>query len=154
MSVTKWWSSIHRYFFIGILFAVAITIVVYIYPREGKFRYEYQKGKPWMHEVLIAPYDFPIYKSDAEVARTHDSIMVTFRPFYDFDTSMLSRELESFGSYYNELRLNRIGSKDELPVADYEQLRTVLSDILVNTMLKEYTNLMIIVNNFVRRINR
>ena len=136
MSVTKWWASIHRYFFIGVLFAVAIAIVVYIYPREGKFGYEYQKGKPWMHEVLIAPYDFPIYKSDAEVARAHDSIMVTFRPFYDYDTSMLSRELISFSSYYNELRLNRIGTEDELPVADYEQLKSFLSDILVNTYTK------------------
>ncbi|MCD4769857.1 MAG: hypothetical protein K8R35_06805, partial [Bacteroidales bacterium] len=136
MSVTKWWASIHRYFFIGVLFVVAIAIVVYIYPREGKFGYEYQKGKPWMHEVLIAPYDFPIYKSDAEVARAHDSIMVTFRPFYDYDSSMLSRELISFSSYYNELRLNRIGTEDELPVADYEQLKSFLSDILVNTYTK------------------
>lgn len=89
-----------------------------------------------MHEVLIAPYDFPIYKSDAGLARERDSILIAFRPFYSYDTSMLSRELTSFSSYYNELRLNRIGTEDELSVADYEQMRSSLSDILINTYSK------------------
>ena len=98
MTETRWWKSIHRYFFIGLLFAASIAIVIYIYPREGKFRYEYQKGKPWMHDVLIAPYDFPIYKTESELSKERDSLLQTFRPYFDYDTTRFARELTSFYS--------------------------------------------------------
>lgn len=38
--------------------------VVYLSPREAKFKYEFQKGKPWLYENLVAPFDFSIIKSD------------------------------------------------------------------------------------------
>ena len=31
-------------------------LIVSFFPREKKFKYEFQKGKPWMHEDLIAPF--------------------------------------------------------------------------------------------------
>lgn len=130
MSKIKWWKSIHSYFFIGLLFAVSIAIVSMFFPREGKFRYEYQKGKPWMHEVLIAPWDFPIYKSENELNRERDSILQAFKPFFDFDTAMAGRQFNSFNSYYNELRLKRTGSANDLSPLEYERIRLMLGDIL------------------------
>lgn len=54
-----------------LLFVISIVILVLIFPKEGKFKYEFGKGKPWMHENLIAPFDFAILKSteDLEVAK-------------------------------------------------------------------------------------
>ncbi|MDX2415786.1 MAG: HDIG domain-containing protein [Bacteroidales bacterium] len=130
MSEKKWWLSIHRYFFIALLFGAGIAVVSSFYPREGKFRYEYQKGKPWMQEVLIAPWDFPIYKSEAERHRERDSIQQSFKPFYDIDTSRINYELNSFYSYYNELRLNRAGDVRDLSNVDYEIIRSEISGIL------------------------
>ncbi len=49
------------------LFIVMIVLLVAIFPREGKFGYEYQKGKPWQHADLIAPVDLAILKPDAEL---------------------------------------------------------------------------------------
>ena len=31
---------------------LAVTLVVYLFPREAKFKYEFSKGKPWMHEEI------------------------------------------------------------------------------------------------------
>src|SRR5690606_11841773 len=42
-------------------------IIVSIFAREEKFKYEFQKGKPWRHETLIAPFDFPIAKTPLEI---------------------------------------------------------------------------------------
>ena len=55
----------HSYYGIGkvIAFLVAIGLVWWQMPRTGKFKYEYQLSKPWQHETLYAPFDFPIYKS-------------------------------------------------------------------------------------------
>lgn len=45
-------------------------------PKEGKFKYEYQKGRPWSHEDLVAPFNFAIEKStdelDAEIKQIED----------------------------------------------------------------------------------
>lgn len=130
MSDTRWWKSIHRYIFIGLLFAVSISIVVSFYPREGKFKYEYQKGKPWMHEVLIAPWDFPIYKSETELSRERDSILQTFVPYFNFDTIVSRQQIASFLSYYNELRLNRMGTADDLSAPEYDRILISITEIL------------------------
>lgn len=69
-----------------LIFLAAIALVVYILPREGKFPYEYSKGKPWKHEMLIAPFDFPVYKSQTELQNERDSVLNNFRPYFTFDS--------------------------------------------------------------------
>ncbi len=68
-----------------LIFLAVIAMVVYIFPRKGQFPYEYAKGKPWRHEVLIAPFDFPIYKSQADLKRERDSLLNFFRPYFKVD---------------------------------------------------------------------
>jgi hypothetical protein len=54
-----------------LLFVITAFVIVLLLPAEGKFKYEYQKSKPWKHDNLVAPYSFPINKTaeelDAEV---------------------------------------------------------------------------------------
>ena len=44
-----------------------VGVVVYLLPRAGSFQYEIQAGKPWQYETLLAPYDFPIQKTQVEL---------------------------------------------------------------------------------------
>ena len=44
-------------------FIVALVLVVWQMPRTIKFKYEYQKMRPWQYESLYAPFNFPIYKT-------------------------------------------------------------------------------------------
>ena len=44
------------------LYILTTILVVYLFPKGGKFQYEFQKGKPWQYETLIAQFDFPIQK--------------------------------------------------------------------------------------------
>lgn len=52
-----------------LLFIISVGIVAYVIPREVKFKYEFQKGKPWLYENLVAPFDFPIVKSQEELEK-------------------------------------------------------------------------------------
>lgn len=70
--------------------------MLFLFPREGKFRYEFQKGKPWMHSVLVAPFNFPIYKPEAEVQKERDSVMLQFIPYFNYDSLAGSRNIERF----------------------------------------------------------
>ncbi|MGM0666875.1 MAG: hypothetical protein ACQETA_06105, partial [Bacteroidota bacterium] len=123
MSFRNWWSKSKRNIYLGTLFALSIVLVTYLMPREGKFRYEYQKGRPWMHDVLIAPMDFPVHKTETELGRERDSALVSFSPFFDYDTSLVKYQLSNFNSYFNEMRLGSIGTVNELSTSEYEMLR-------------------------------
>jgi len=54
----------HELIFKVLLFLTAITLVVFLLPKEAKFKYEFQKNKPWVHEDLLAPFDFAINKTN------------------------------------------------------------------------------------------
>lgn len=64
------------------LFALAIWLLILVFPREGKFRYEYQKGKPWQHEDLIAPVDFAILKPADELKAEQENALNQLRPHF------------------------------------------------------------------------
>jgi len=93
--------SKYKSIFNGLLFLVAIVAIVSMLPREGKFKYEFQKGKPWMHETLIAPYDFPVYKSQKQIKEERDSVLENFAPYFRHDTSVLDQQTRKFTREYN-----------------------------------------------------
>lgn len=49
-------------------------------PRMAKFKYEYQKLRPWQHETLYAPFDFPLYKSDEQLAEERNAALSGIDP--------------------------------------------------------------------------
>ena len=57
----------HELIFKVLIFLVATTLVVLLFPKEAKFKYEFQKNKPWVHQDLLAPFDFAINKTEAEL---------------------------------------------------------------------------------------
>lgn len=79
----------------------AVLIIVYLFPGESKFKYEFSKGKPWMHEDMIAEYNFPIYKTDAELASERDSILKEYKPYFRLDTNILHKQEERFIASFN-----------------------------------------------------
>ena len=68
--------------------ALAFIIMVICFPNEGKFKYEYHKGRPWMYETLIAPMDFPVLKSDAELLAEKEEAASKVVPYYIYDNAV------------------------------------------------------------------
>ncbi|MBO7083946.1 MAG: HDIG domain-containing protein [Bacteroidales bacterium] len=78
----------HRYyeFAKNLMFILAMVLVYWQLPRVGKFRYEFQLYKPWQHESLYAPFDFPIYK-DAEMLKVEsDEVLKSVKPIFKYDS--------------------------------------------------------------------
>ncbi|MDR0750838.1 MAG: HDIG domain-containing protein [Tannerellaceae bacterium] len=69
----------------AVFFVVAAALIAYFFPREGKFRYQFYEGKPWRYELLTAPGDFPIYKTDEQVKAERDSVLGNFEPYFRLD---------------------------------------------------------------------
>lgn len=91
-----------------VLFLAAIAIVTYFFPRQGKFGYEYTKGKPWPHSTLIAPFDFPIYKTQAELKAEREKSLSAFYPYFRFNEEVEQAQLSLFENDYNSARLRLI----------------------------------------------
>ena len=94
----KFWKSIQ----IILLYMASILFVYFMFPREGKFQYEYTKNKPWMHETLVAPFDFPIYKPEQQVQLERDSLLGNARLYFFYDTLVGNSMLNAFEADYRD----------------------------------------------------
>ncbi len=75
-------------FYWAIVFIVTAAMLFLILPGEPKFKYEYQKGFPWRHENLVAPFDFAILKSAQELEKEKAEQKKTVTPYFTFDTTV------------------------------------------------------------------
>ena len=79
--------------------------------------YEFHRGKPWTHEVLVAPFDVPIYKYESVLEAEKDSALKSFVPFYRLDTLVLEKKMELYDSFFEKEwgdYLNKISSETAL----------------------------------------
>ena len=87
----------HSYYGIGkvLAFLVAVLLVWWQMPRTGKFKYEYQLSKPWQHETLYAPFDFPIYKGYETLSAETTAATADVKPIFVFNDEEMaaSRDL-------------------------------------------------------------
>jgi putative nucleotidyltransferase with HDIG domain len=97
--IARFWKTIQ----IVLIYIVGILLVYFMFPREGKFRYEYTKNKPWMHENLVAPFDFPIFKPDQQVQRELDSLQENEHLYFFYDSLIGNSMLASFDRDYNSI---------------------------------------------------
>lgn len=77
--------SIPSYIFRIGMFVIVAALIVLMYPRyTNSFRYHYEVGKPWGHNALTADFDFPIYKTDRQIADEQKQLLSTFTPYYRY----------------------------------------------------------------------
>ncbi|MBN2812538.1 MAG: HDIG domain-containing protein [Bacteroidales bacterium] len=82
-------------------FVLTALLIVYFLPREGKFMFEYQKGGFWKHEDLTAPFNFPVYKSAAELDRERDSVLHNFRPVFNYDQEIADQRIQELSEDFS-----------------------------------------------------
>ncbi|WP_136467992.1 HD family phosphohydrolase [Flagellimonas onchidii] len=100
-NVYKHQSLVYKYF----LYVVTVALIVFFFPKGGKFKYEFQKGRPWQYENLYAPIDFSIKKTQEEIASEQQSLRDNKVDYYTFDPSIpakikddLEKELIGFST--------------------------------------------------------
>lgn len=91
-------------------FVIMIALLLLIFPREGKFGYEYQKGKPWQHEDLIAPVDIAILKPETEYQNEISEAVRKAAPYFRRDHQVVASQTNNLINSYNKLKVKGIGS--------------------------------------------
>lgn len=69
------------------------VLLVFIMPKNPKFNYDYRKGSPWMYETLIAQFDFPILKTEAQLQAEREKASLNSIPYYRLDNKVSERSM-------------------------------------------------------------
>jgi len=98
-NVYKHQSLVYKYF----LYVISVALIVFFFPKGGKFKYEFQKGKPWQYENLYAPIDFSIKKTQEEIEEEQSSIRKNKTDYYTYNASLVSDVKNEVGEELNLL---------------------------------------------------
>lgn len=73
-----------------------VTLIVWFLPRNEELRLRYEVGQPWMYNTLIAPFEFPVYKSDETIKAEQDSMLRDFQPYYNYEADVEKHAIADF----------------------------------------------------------
>ena len=83
----------------SILILSSSLLILYLFPIEGQFKYEFQKVRVWQYPSYYAPFDFSILKSEAEVQEDKEEALRLLKPYLRSD---LKIKMEVFTRYQDE----------------------------------------------------
>ena len=114
----------HSYhlFYLAMVFIAGIGLIFLVFPGESRFKYEFQKGSPWRHETLIAPFNFAILKTDAEVKAETDSIRNTYIPYFALDTLVGTNKTKEFSTDLTKLILENPEFKSIKSISTFPEI--------------------------------
>ncbi|MCR4602251.1 MAG: HDIG domain-containing protein [Prevotella sp.] len=83
---------------------VTVAAIVWIMPRDTRFNYKVEKGTPWRHADLTAPFDFPVYKSEAMLEKERTEVLKDFKPYYIYNEETAHRQITLFRQHWSQLK--------------------------------------------------
>lgn len=93
---TKNQSFIYKVF----LYLISTVLVIYLLPKGGKFKYDFQKGKPWQHENLYAPFNFTIKKDKEALALETEAARASAVPYFEVNPQVADEALQNYNALF------------------------------------------------------
>lgn len=127
------------YFYKAILFVISLMILVFFFPKEAKFKYEYNRGRPWPHEDLIAPFDFPVLKAPGEIETERKDVMENHELYFDFNTELnetVRNEFKKNLELYWAAKYGVIPENELLKQSTLDRGLEILNSILSNGVIQ------------------
>lgn len=76
--------------------AAAIFIIIWFLPHNTVRQLSYEFDRPWNHEQLFAPFDFPVSKSAAQQQFELDSIRREYSPYFEENEAVEKKQITAF----------------------------------------------------------
>ncbi len=141
-------SNKHEIVFKFALILATVLLISIALPKETQFNYAYQQGKPWAFENLMAPFDFAIIKSEAELNVEKAEVMRNSHAFYRFEDRITDRKLESFSAELDEIWQKRFVQEKIHPgeLAQLEKSKKLQEEIGLNILRMIFDKGIILIN--------
>tara|TARA_B100001093_G_scaffold139124_1_gene131663 strand:- start:54 stop:2099 length:2046 start_codon:yes stop_codon:yes gene_type:complete len=75
-------------FYKSLLILSSSILILYIFPLEGQFKYEFQKGRVWQYPDFYSPFDFSILKSDIQYKNDQEEALRDLKPYLKADLNL------------------------------------------------------------------
>ena len=92
----------------GFLFIAATFLILYLFPKAGQFKYDFQKGKRWQYENLYAPFSFTIKKDAVSLASEKEQIVNNAVPYFNMDMAVVTGVTKEFYRLLDEAYQNSL----------------------------------------------
>ncbi len=60
------------------------------------------RGEVWRYEDLVAPFDFAIRKTDAEINKEKEALAKDFSPYYEMQLNLVKNQKRAFSEKFDE----------------------------------------------------
>ncbi len=139
-----------RIIYWALVFLVSAFLLYLILPGEPKFKYEYQKGFPWRHENLVAPFDFAILKSPTELEAEKLQQKQAIVPYFTYDTTIVAEEINKLKA---DLNIESDSTREE-KITAFNQLKQKLEEIYASGVLQRSPDTYEALNNKAELLKR
>ena len=99
------------------LFLITTIAIVYLFPKGGQFKYDFNNGQLWKYDNLYAPFDFAIQKTADEITIEKKQIEVNAKLYFEYDTNVVAAVNLNFKN-----RIAQINLSDSLTVDEINRL--------------------------------
>ncbi|WP_417871356.1 HD family phosphohydrolase [Winogradskyella sp.] len=130
--LNKWYKN-HALVYKILLFLVTTLFIVYLFPKTGKFRYSFEKGKPWQSENLYAPFNFAIQKTQEEINEEQLEIENNAPVYFEIDREIPETIKLNYITKFNEVFNDSITSKRTLFRQGTDMVETLYENGILDT---------------------
>ncbi|WP_296636252.1 HDIG domain-containing metalloprotein [Polaribacter sp.] len=126
-----------------LLFLFTTIAIVYLFPKGGQFKYDFNNGQLWKYDNLYATFDLAIQKTADEISLEKQQIKSNAKLYYQYDTKVLNEVTTAFrnkisNQKFNDslditalIELTALGENIIKKIYDFGFLETVEDDFLV-----------------------
>ena len=114
----------HSLIYKVLLFVSTTILIVYLFPKSGKFKYDFEKGKPWQSESLQAPFNFAIKKTDEEITAEKKVISNQAVLYFNIDNTINTKVDNLYDSQF------KIVFSDSIPIEESLLLFTTGKNVI------------------------
>lgn len=116
----------HTLIYKVLLFICTTFLIVYLFPKSGKFKYSFEKGKPWQSENLYAPFNFAVKKTESEISAEKANVENNAVLYFNINSNIKKQVLSNYKNTFKEVVL------DTTPKARQLDLFRVGESIITN----------------------
>lgn len=133
--INKWYRN-HALVYKVLLFISTTFLIVYLFPKSGKFKYNFDRGKPWQSENLLAPFDFAIKKSEDELKKERDQVTKNSVVYFSLNNDIYNDVFDNYDTKFKDVFEEVNADKRKL----YNAGKSVLNDIYQYGLIEENAN--------------
>lgn len=100
-----------------------IALLVWALPRGSRSSFITDVGRPWPYGQFIAPFDFPVFKTDAQLSYERDSVRRIYEPYYAIQRDVEAQQVARFRADFRNQMMGDVPFAYRAYIE--EQLRTI-----------------------------